>query len=112
MNSRSCFHEASHGLTGKLRAAIEEATSKLPSDKQPAISSSLWHAVLFYSAGELTVRENPGYEPYALHAGLWARVWHEPVHALLIKDWKPHMDGELTLGAAVSQLISDLASTP
>jgi hypothetical protein len=105
------FHECSHGMVDKLQDAIKDAISTLPAEKQKAISGSLWHAVLFYTAGELIAENYPGYEPYADHAGLWARAWPDPIRALIIQDWKPHMDGSVTLNGAVAKLLNDLASS-
>jgi hypothetical protein len=67
--------------------------------------------VLFYTAGELIAENYPGYEPYVDHAGLWARAWPDPIRALIIQDWKPHMDGSVTLNGAVAKLLNDLASS-
>lgn len=106
------FHESSHGLIDKVQEAIDNATSTLPADKQHAVSMSLWHAVLFYTAGELVAARHPGYVPYAEQAGLWVRAWPAPVHALLTQDWKPHIDGTVTLDAAVTTLVRDLAEQP
>jgi hypothetical protein len=119
------FHESSHGLVRKLRDAIDDATSKLPADKQKMVSKSLWHAVLFYTAGELVAEDYQGYTPYADQAGLWQRAWPEPIHALIIQDWKPRMDDTvnarmshhlarrvpvLPLNDAAAKLVKDLAS--
>jgi hypothetical protein len=105
------FHESSHGLVDKLQDAIKEATSTLPPDKQKVISRTLWHAVLFYTTGELVAEHHPGYEPYADQAGLWVRAWPEPIRSLIIQDWKPHMQGSATFNSAVTALVSDLASS-
>ena len=105
------FHESSHGMVGKLQDAIDEATSKLPVEKQKAISKSLWHAVLFYTAGDLVAGHNPGYAMYADQAGLWVRAWPEPTRALIVRDWEPHMTGAVTLNDAVTKLVNDLVSS-
>jgi hypothetical protein len=103
------FHESSHGMVDKLQVEIKDAISTLPADKQKTISGSLWHAVLFYTAGELVAEDYPGYKPYADQGGLWVRAWPEPIHSLIIQDWKPHMDGAATLNSAATRLVNDLA---
>ena len=67
------FHETSHGMVDKLRNAISVAEASLNS-RQPSNvfhSGSIWHAVLFYTAGELVREQIPGYIPYAEKNGLW-----------------------------------------
>jgi hypothetical protein len=105
------FHESSHGMVDKLQDAIKDAISTLSADKQKIISGSLWHAVLFYTAGEVVAESYPGYKPYADQAGLWARAWPEPIRSLIIQDWKPHMDGSVTLNGTVTKLVNDLAAS-
>jgi hypothetical protein len=105
------LHESSHGLVRKLRNAIAHATSALPGAKQKAVSETLWHAVLFYTAGELIAEDYPGYTPYADVAELWVRAWPEPIHSQIIQDWKPHMEGSVTLSESATRLVNDLASS-
>ena len=105
------FHESSHGMVDKLQDAIKQAVSTLPSDKQKVIPGTLWHAVLFYTAGELVAQHYRGYKPYADQAALWARAWPEPVRSLIVRDWKPHIQGSTTLNSAVTALVRDLASS-
>jgi hypothetical protein len=63
------------------------------------------------TAGELVAEQIPGYTPYADKNGLWVRAWPSPDRSLLEQDWKPHMDGSVTLQQALTKLMSDLAST-
>jgi hypothetical protein len=39
----------------------------------------------------------------------WA--WPEPIRSLIIQDWKPHLDGSVTLNGAVTKLVNDLAAS-
>jgi hypothetical protein len=90
------FHEAGHSDTligaasGPLDAAVEAAgATGAPRD--------LWHALLFYTAGELA-REAlaaagvPDYRPYAEANGLWprARGW-AAARAALDAHWRPYL---------------------
>jgi hypothetical protein len=104
------FHECSHGMVDKLQDEIKDAISMLPAGRRKAVPGSLWHAVLFYTAGEIVAEDYAGYEPYADKAGLWVRAWPEPIRSLIVQDWQPHMDGSVTLNAAVAKLVNDLAA--
>lgn len=103
------FHETSHGMVDKMVGAMRSAETKL--DAHGSFhSGSLWHAVLFYTAGELVAEQVPGYIAYADKNGLWARAWPAPDRALIEQDWKPRMDGSIPLQQAASKLIGDMAS--
>lgn len=107
------FHETSHGMMNKVRDAIHAAETNVNTHRQGEAfqSGSIWHAVLFYTAGELVARQIPGYIPYADKNGLWMRAWPDPDRSLVERNWKPHMDGSLTLQQSLSKLIGDLAAT-
>jgi hypothetical protein len=109
------FHEASHGIvngkTGKLGEAIQ-AQAKAHGIPVP---DQLWHALIFYTVGEFARRdlERVGvdqYEPYADKKGLWAGRWHN-YRSVLALFWQAHMDGNLSLNDAISQMMSALAVT-
>lgn len=106
------FHETSHGMMDKLMEAIDAAEKQLPDRNAPKQwrSGSLWHAVLFYTAGQLTAQRIAGYVPYADKNGLWRRAWPDPDRALIEQDWKPHMNGSVSLQSAVSKLTADCAA--
>lgn len=107
------FHETSHGMMDDVMAAFRmaEATIKSRQPGRAFQSGSLWHAVLFYTAGELLQEQIEGYVPYADKNGLWARAWPEPDRALIAQDWKPHIDGAVGLQEAVSRLVGDVAAS-
>jgi hypothetical protein len=107
------FHEMSHGMMDKLMDAMHSAEMNLHPSRSGAAfhSGSIWHAVLFYTAGELVAEQIPGYTPYADKNGLWVRAWPSPDRSLIEQDWKPHMGGSVTLQQALTKLMSDLAST-
>ena len=106
------FHETSHGMMGNVREAINAAETNLNAHR-PGVafhSGSISHAVLFYTAGELVAEQIPGYTPYADKNGLWVRAWPAPDRSLIEQDWKPHMDGSVTLQQSLSKLVTDLAA--
>lgn len=104
------FHETSHGMIRKVSDAINAAQESAPRPENAPRSAPLWHAVLFYTAGELVAERIPGYVPYADKNGLWARAWPDPVRALIEQDWKPHMAGTVSLSAAITKLVADIAA--
>ncbi len=64
------FHEASHVLVGGLMRQLEDAFRARGEDA-PA---TLWHALLFFTTGEVLRRQLPeGYVPYAYARSLYAR---------------------------------------
>ena len=100
------FHEASHVVSDPgLEAAIDRACRA----RGRAVPGSLWHAVLFYTAGEIARRLIPGYTPYATVNGLYARApgWDAAERAMHAA-WRPHLERSVGLDAAVGALIAAL----
>ena len=102
------FHEASHSLVWSVRQSISQrarALGKLLPRK------SLWHAVLFYSTGEIVRQRLPGYSPYAIRHRLWEMAWPDHLGVLETK-WKPYLDGDLDFDAAINALVDTIAVDP
>ncbi len=96
------FHESSHSLDEKLRAALEkERLAQGLVFKRRGFS----HAVLFYTAGEIARRYLPGYEMYAVSNRIFADGWPESLPVLEIA-WKPYLDGRTNLTSAVQALVA------
>ena len=108
------FHEASHGMVGprhgtvisKLSAAFEERGERAP--------RGLWHALLFYTTGEVTkqlvVKKGQGpYEPYAYKNGLFEGPWGAFLPTLE-NDWQATIDGEITMDEAVEKIVARFAA--
>src|SRR5690348_14936716 len=95
-------------VANAISAAEGEVNTHNP--KETFRAGKLWHTVLFYTTGELVAEQIPGYVPYADKNELWARAWPDPVRSLIEQDWKPHFNGSVTLSAAISRLVSDLAA--
>lgn len=98
------FHEASHGLIERVRTAISRRARSLG---MLLPRKSLWHAVLFYSTGEIVRQRFPGYTPYAMRHSLWERVWPDHLGALE-REWKPYLDGHKDFESAINALVDDL----
>lgn len=98
------FHEASHGISGKLERAI---TAECKQQNVLLPRRDLWHAVLFYTTGEIVRRALPNYVPYASANGLWKRAW--PMYLdPLEQDWRPYLDGKISFSSAVSAIVKDV----
>src|SRR5262249_14400376 len=97
------FHEASHTVDeGIMKRLAREG--KVPED--------LWHAVIFYTSGELARRElgkgnDPSYRPYAYRFQVYERGEWRKFRAALERDWLPYLDGKTSFDAAVSALVRD-----
>ena len=65
----------------------------------------LWHAIIFYTAGELTRRAIPHHVPYAVANGLWNREPWSAFRKALDAHWRPYLDGQITFDEALQRLL-------
>jgi hypothetical protein len=99
------FHERSHAWGGSLArpifAAAKEQNVKVP--------PQLPHAVLFYTAGELTLRELKAhgidYTHYA-HGGLYSNLCGAGCEDKIAKHWAPHLEGRQSIADSLSALVA------
>jgi hypothetical protein len=110
------FHEGSHALAGELNQAIARECR----DEGKPIPRELWHAVLYYTAGEMARRvyaESPGpdgggdlgsgYTPYADRNGLYDKDWSQ-YRTVLELYWQPYLEGKVTFDRAIQRMIAAL----
>lgn len=97
------FHESSHALILKIRDALGQQSA---AEHKLFRTRNFWHAVLFYTTGEIVRRHLDGYTPYAFKNGLYARAW-AGAPEVLDKDWKPYLDGTIDLATAIRRLVAD-----
>jgi hypothetical protein len=96
------FHESSHSMDQKVRAALEkERLARGVVFKRREFS----HAVLFYTAGEITRRYLPGYEIYGVRNRIFVDGWPKSL-PVLERDWKPYLDGRTDLTSAVRAVVA------
>ena len=103
----SIFHEASHTIDAALMRAVDAecAAQKVRAPR------NLWHAVIFYSTGEV-VRQELGmagdahYLPYAYRFDVYAKGMDKE-RAALEQDWQPFLDGKMSYEAALKNLVRD-----
>ncbi|MBI3450781.1 MAG: hypothetical protein HY049_17940 [Acidobacteria bacterium] len=108
------FHEASHALIGPNDGMITKKLNEAFSARGAKVPRDLWHALLFYSTGEvvrdLFEREHLApYTPMAFAGGLYDRdpKWKAFADAMAI-HWKPYLDGKSDLDTAVRELAESL----
>jgi len=112
------FHEASHALSGAVTAAIAREFR----DRDKPIPRNFWHALLFYTTGEIVRRDieygtmtfssgqssGPSvYLPYAARYGLYSGSW-EHFRALLDLYWLPYLDGRTSFDTAIARMAADM----
>lgn len=113
------FHEASHGIAEPVQQAIIRQCRQ----RDKAIPRDLWHALVFYTTGEV-IRPvlasavpaagdrdgsvpGGGYTPYAVREGLYQRGWNEYLK-LLQRFWQPYLDGKASFDDAIARMVSAL----
>jgi hypothetical protein len=112
------FHEGSHALAG----AVNEAIAREFRTRDKPIPRDLWHALLFYTTGELVRRDlaygtmtlatlqgtDPStYQPYAARFGLYSGSW-DRFRGMLDLYWRPYLDGRVSFDTAVARLAAAL----
>jgi hypothetical protein len=100
------FHEASHAIDGPFNlVSTAAAKENLP------VPRNLWHAVLFYTAGELVRRElghagDASYRAYADRYGVYDTGWSR-YRTAIERDWRPYLDGRTDLDTALARLVRE-----
>jgi hypothetical protein len=106
------FHEASHGIAEPVQLAINRECRQ----RDKAIPRDLWHALLFYTTGEVIkpVFSSQGdgppdapYIPYAYRERLYQRGWDSYLQ-LLTRYWQPYLDGKASFDDAIAHMVSAL----
>lgn len=101
------FHEASHSVDDQIMKNIDAEAARQKVKPDP----NLWHALLFYTTGELAKRElhkekDASYQPYAYRFGVYDRGW-QSLRAGLERDWQPYLDGKVDFSHALAKLVAD-----
>ena len=122
------FHEASHGIAEPVQLL---AINRECRQRDKAIPRDLWHALLFYTTGEVikpvmaaqeAQSERDGgtsatnavggvtgseYMPYAFRERLYQRGWDNYL-SLLRRFWQPYLDGKTSFDDAIAHMVSAL----
>jgi hypothetical protein len=104
------FHEASHTIDDRIVKIIDDECVR----QHVRVPPNLWHALLFFTAGEVVRRDlgksdDPAYQPYADRFGVYERGW-QLYRTALGRDWLPYLRGKETketFDAALAALIRD-----
>jgi hypothetical protein len=98
------LHESTHGIV-PLFQMVSEAASKQNVKVPPQLS----HAVLFYTAGELTARElkahGVDYKPYP-DAQFLERMYGAGCRDKIVQHWGPRLDGKRSIPDALFTLVA------
>lgn len=102
------FHESSHQWGRPLQIAINTAEEK----HGKKVPRQLWHAVLFYNAGELTRRAVAkdgvsDYVEYAQAYDVYKDLCGEGCRERVAKAWDAHLDRGVSIEAALDALVAE-----
>jgi hypothetical protein len=101
------FHEASHGLA--LFDALIQPLNRIAAEQKVALPPQLWHAVLFFTAGEVTARDLKArgidYTPYA-NAAFYDNMCRAGCRNKIAEHWTPRLDGQRSIPEALSGLVA------
>ena len=113
------FHEGSHGIAETVETAIIRECRQ----RDKPIPRDLWHALVFYTTGEVirtVLTASPasrgdkgkgasgnGYDTYAFREGLYQRGWKNYLE-LLQRFWQPYLDGKASFDDAIARMVSSL----
>jgi hypothetical protein len=112
------FHEASHALAG----GVNEAIAREFRNRDKPIPRDLWHALLFYTTGEMLRRDlaydgmdltslhdvDPfTYKPYAEQFGLYSGGW-ERFRGMLDLYWRPYLESRVSFETAIARLAGEM----
>jgi hypothetical protein len=97
------FHEATHSLVPLFSLVSQAATTQ-----KVTVPPQLSHAVLFYTAGELTARELKArgidYTAWA-DAGFYTTMCGTGCRDKIVEHWGPRLDGKRSTANALSALV-------
>ena len=99
------FHESSHSPVSDLFQRVRQAAS----EQKVTVPRQLWHAVLFYTAGELTTRElkahGIAYTQYA-GPGLYTNLCGAGCREKIAEYWAPRLDGKRSIADSLAALVA------
>jgi hypothetical protein len=101
------FHEISHILIEPIERQLATALGDRLRDH-----GVLWHVVQFYVTGQVVrdvlATRGISYDPYMYSTGLFDRAWSR-YRAAVERNWRPYVDGRITLEQAVTGTVKGLA---
>ena len=98
----SMFHEAMHQWDQPMLARLVRLSKE---HQTPPPREGITHALIWYTAAEAVRRQIPGHVGYAESGGMWKQKGLGSFKAGLDAYWKPYLDGQGTLDAALVALL-------
>jgi hypothetical protein len=98
------FHEAMHTMEDSVAAARVRARG----ETGKRIPYDVVHAIIFYTAGEVTRRAVPGHTPYIEAEGLKNRGSLSRYFPLLERHWRPYLDGTASFNDSFAAMVAEL----
>jgi hypothetical protein len=107
MGLESIFHEASHAIDASIMKSVN-AECAAQNVRAPR---NLWHAIIFYTTGELVRREvgkvgDAHYMPYAYRFDVYAKGMDKERGALE-RHWQPFLDGKISYEEALKNVVRE-----
>ncbi len=107
----SLMHEPSHAIVARSSGAIGADLKRASDELGVRTDANLWHAILFYTSGELTRRALakrgvPDYKPFILD--MYNRGFRGFKQSLET-HWQAYLDGKVTREAAIRQILIETA---
>jgi hypothetical protein len=101
------FHESSHGWGGRLYNGVFRAAEA----QKKNVPRQLWHAVLFYNAGDLTRRQLEcegikDYLEYAAKHGIYKNLCGDGCRDRVAAAWNRRLAGQATNQEALDALVA------
>jgi hypothetical protein len=110
------LHEASHAMVGAASGAIGPDIQSAARSAGLLAPRELWHAVLFFTSGELTRRalRDRGitdYVPYMYRQGMFERSF-PALKVPLETIWRSYIDGRIDRAIAIAGLVEATGAQP
>ena len=110
------LHEGSHGIVGASAGAIGPEIQAAARNAGILAPRQLWHAILFYTSGELArraLRERgiDDYTPYMYKQGMFERGFaglQRPLETI----WRSYLDGRIDRDMAIHALVEAAGTRP
>ena len=109
----SLMHEPSHAIVGATSAAIGADLTRLSRELGLRPMANLWHAILFYTSGQLTARvlARRGVADYRpMIMGMYDGPFRG-FRPSLETHWQAYLDGTITRDAAIREILIETSPT-
>jgi hypothetical protein len=108
------MHEASHAIVGPANGIIGPEINAYAIEKRLLAPRQLWHAILFYTSGELTrsalLARGVEYTPYARKQNMYDRAFFG-LKQSLETFWQSYLEGSIARPVAIQHIV-DAVATP